>query len=132
MTGGTPNLYQMNVTKGFVNYGVGLTPTKADEQDLDLFNIGNEPLTLTPNSYAFKGLDLADYSLTKPSGGTQCDTTGVATVATGSSCSLGPTFTPPALAKSDLTPNIYSDSLSVPTNATNIGGGGCDARGIAL
>ena len=124
MTSGIPNLYQMNVTKGFVNYGVGLTPSVADEQDLDLFNIGNEPLTLTPNSYAFKGPDLADYSLTKPSGGTQCDTTGVAHVATGSSCSLGPTFTPPALAKSDLTPNIYSDSLSVPTNASNIGGGG--------
>jgi sugar lactone lactonase YvrE len=124
MTSGTPNLYQMNVTKGFVNYGVGLTPTVADEQDLDLFNIGNEPLKLTPNPPSFSGPDAAnDYTLNPPSGGTKCDTTGVALVATGSSCSLGPTFTPPALAKSDLTPNIYSDSLSVPTNATNIGGG---------
>lgn len=125
MTNGTPNLYQMNVTKGFVNYGVGLTPTVADEQDLDLFNIGNEPLKLTPNPPSFSGPDAAnDYTLTAPSGGTKCDTTGVALVATGSSCSLGLTFTPPALAKSDLTPNIYSDSLSVPTNASNIGGGG--------
>ena len=124
MTGGIPNLYQMNVTKGFVNYGVGLTPTVADEQDLDLFNIGNEPLTLTANSYAFNGPDAADYSLTKPNGGTQCDTKGATSVASGSSCSLAPTFTPPALAKTDLTPNIYSDSLSVPTNASNIAGGG--------
>jgi sugar lactone lactonase YvrE len=125
MTNGIPNLYQINVTKGFVNYGVGLTPLVADEQDLDLFNIGNEPLSLTANSYAFKGPDLADYSLTAPSGGTQCDITGVKLVAVGSSCSLGPTFTPPALAASDLTPNVYSgDSLSVPTNASNIGGGG--------
>ena len=125
MTNGIPNLYQMNVTKGFVNYGVGLTPLVADEQDLDLFNIGNEPLSLTSNSYAFTGPDAADYSLTAPSGGTACDTTGVTTVATGGSCSLGPTFTGPALLSTDLTPNIYSgDSLSVPTNASNIGGGG--------
>ena len=125
MTSGIPNLYQMNVTKGFVNYGVGLTPSVADEQDLDLFNIGNEPLKLTPNPPSFSGPDAAnDYTLSPPSGGTKCDTTGNSVVATGSSCSLGPTFTPPALAKSDLTPNIYSDSLSVPTNASNIGGGG--------
>jgi hypothetical protein len=124
MTNGIPNLYQMNVTQGFVNYGVGLTPQVADEQDLDLFNIGNEPLNLTPNSYTFKGPDVADYSLTAPSGGTKCDTTGVAAVATGGSCSLGPTFTPPALPSTDLTPNLYSDSLSIPTNASNIGGGG--------
>ena len=125
MTNGIPNLYQMNVVKGFVNYGVGLTPQVADEQDLDLFNIGNEPLSLTPNSYLFSGPDLADYSLTAPSGGMECDTTGATAVEVGSSCSLGPTFTPPALANSDLTPNIYSgDSLSIPTNASNIGGGG--------
>ena len=124
MTNGIPNLYQMNVVQGFVNYGVGLTPQVADEQDLALFNIGNEPLSLTPNSYSFSGPDIADYSLTAPSGGTECDATGVATVATGGSCSLGPTFTPPALASSDLLPNLYVDSLSVPTNASNIGGGG--------
>jgi hypothetical protein len=122
MTNGTPNLYQMNVTKGFVDYGVGLTPLVADEQDVDLFNIGNEALSLTPNSYMFSGPDAADYSLTAPSGGTACDTTGVTTVGAGSSCSLGPTFTPPGL--SDLVPHIYSDSLTVPTNASNIGGGG--------
>ena len=125
MTNGIPNLYEMNVTQGFVNYGVGLTPQVADEQDLDLFNIGNEPLSLTANSYKFIGPDAADYSLTAPSGGTACDTTGTQTVATGSSCSLGPTFTPPGLLSTDLTPNLYSgDSLSVPTNASNIGGGG--------
>ncbi len=71
VTHGIPNLYQMNVTKGFVNYGVGLNPTVANRQDLHLFNIGNQPLSLTPNSYAFKGPDLADYTLTKPGGGTQ-------------------------------------------------------------
>ncbi len=98
MTNG-PNLYQMNVTEGFVNYGVGLTPQVADEQDLVLFNIGNEPLNLTPGLYKFSGPDLADYSLTAPSTGSECDTTGVKAVATGSSCSLGPTFTPPGAAK---------------------------------
>jgi hypothetical protein len=125
MTSGIPNLYQMNVTKGFVNYGVGLTPQVADEQDLVLFNIGNEPMGLTANSFGFLGPDIADYSLTAPSGGTVCDTKGVKLVASGTSCSLGPTFTPPGLQSSDLTPNLYAgDSLSIPTNAANIGGGG--------
>jgi len=131
MTNG-PNLYQMNVVSGFVNFGVGLSPQVADEQDLDLFNIGNEPLSLTPNSYSFSGPDTADYCLAgigncqgSIGAGTACDTTGVATVATGGSCTLGPTFVPPALASNDLTPNIYSgDSLTVPTNAANINGGG--------
>ncbi len=67
MTNGIPNLYEMNVVKGFVNYGVGLTPQVADEQDLDLFNIGNAPLSLTASSYKFSGPDLSDYSLTAPS-----------------------------------------------------------------
>jgi hypothetical protein len=119
-----PNLYQMNVTKGWVNYGVGLTPQTAYEQDLDLFNIGNEPMSLT-SIPKFSGPDTpADYTLTA-SGGTACDTTGIKTVAIGSYCSLGPTFTGPTLPSNDLTPNIYSgDSLSIATNATNIGGGG--------
>jgi hypothetical protein len=121
-----PNLYQMNVTEGFVNYGVGLTPQTAYEQDLELFNIGNEPLKLTPNPPSFSGPDAAnDYQLTTPSAGTACDTSGATAVATSSSCSLGPTFTGPVLPPLDLTPNIYQgDSLSVPTNATNIGGAG--------
>jgi hypothetical protein len=112
----------MNVVKGFINYGVGLTPLVALEQDLGLFNIGNEPLKMTGS--AFSGPDIADYALTAPSGGTECDITGVKTVATGASCSVGPTFTPPMLAPTDLTPNIYSDGLSISTNASNIGGGG--------
>ena len=125
MTNGIPNLYQMNVVQGFVNYGVGLTPQVADEQDLDLFNIGNMPLSLTSKAYSFSGPDAADYILSAPSGGTECDTTGATTVGSGTSCSLGVTFTPPALPPTDLTPNIYSgDSLSVPTNASNINGGG--------
>jgi hypothetical protein len=124
MTGGLPNLYEMNVVNGFVNYGVGLTPQVGDEQDLDLFNIGNEPLSLA-SIPKFSGPDAAtDYILTSPSGGTACDTAGIKTVATGSACSLGLQFTPPGLPSTDLTPNVYADSLSVPTNANNIGGGG--------
>jgi hypothetical protein len=117
-----PNLYQMNVVSGVVNYGVGLTPLIADEQDLDLFNIGNEPLNLTPNPPSFSGPDLLNYSLTAPGAGTKCDTSGATAVAPGAACTLGPTFTPPGL--TDLVPHIYSDTLSIPTNASNINGGG--------
>ncbi len=126
MTNNVPNLYEMNVTQGFANYGVGLTPQTSYEQDLDLFNIGNMPLKLTPNPPSFSGPDAAnDYTLTPPSAGTTCDTSGATAVAVSSSCSLGPTFEGPALPPADLTPNIYQgDSLTVPTNASNIGGAG--------
>ena len=109
-----PNLYQLNVN-GFQDYGVGLDPGAAQEQDLDLFNIGNSPLNLigTPG---FSGPDSSLYSLTAPTAGTQCETT--TAVAVGSSCSLGPTITPTSLA---FTPTLYAgDSLSVSTNASNI------------
>jgi Bacterial Ig-like domain (group 3) len=115
-----PNLYELSV-KGFVDYGVGLDPNVADEQDLDLFNIGNEPLNLT-GTPAFSGPDASLYSLTAPSAGTECDTTGATAVGVGSSCSLGPTIEPTSLA---FVPTLYTgDSLTVPTNASNIGGGG--------
>lgn len=120
-----PNLYELNVVNGLVDYGVGLTTNVADEQDLDLYNIGNEPLNLKGNSYSFAGPDIADYSLIAPSAGTECDTTGATSVASGTSCALGPAFTPPALPPTDLTPTLYAgDTLSIPTNANNIGGGG--------
>ena len=43
MTNSTPNLFELAVT-GLVNFGVGLTPTVLTQQDVPLFDIGNEPL----------------------------------------------------------------------------------------
>jgi hypothetical protein len=121
MTGGTPNLYEFDVTEGFVNYGVGLSPGVADEQDLDLFNIGNEPLTLTPeqsNWNPITGPDAGLYSLTTPSGTPACDYTNSTKVPVGTSCTLGPTIEPTSMV---LTPLLYSgDTLTVPTNASNL------------
>jgi hypothetical protein len=93
MTNSTPNLFELAVT-GLVNFGVGLTPTVLTQQDVPLFDIGNEPLTLTGNP-TFSGNDAADFSVVASNSGTACDTTGATPVATGSSCTLGIGFTPP-------------------------------------
>jgi hypothetical protein len=115
MTNSTPNLFELAVT-GLVNFGVGLTPTVLTQQDVPLFDIGNEPLTLTGNP-TFSGNDAADFSVVASNSGTACDTTGATPVATGSSCTLGIGFTPP-------TKGAYSgDSMTVPTNAGNVPAG---------
>ena len=118
MTGGTPNLFELAVN-GSINFGNGLTPTLLAEQDVPLFDIGNEPLTVT-GVPTFTGPDVADFSVVTPTGGTACDTTGVASVAAGSSCTLGLGFTPPPPPPGDTTPITYSgDMVSIPTNAGN-------------
>ena len=78
---------------------------------------------------------LADFSVTSPSGGTACDTTGATSVAAGSSCTLGLGFTPPVPPPGDITPILYSgDSVSIPTDAGNVANGTVTAslEGTAL
>jgi len=134
MTGGTPNLFELSVN-GFVNFGQGLTPTVLAEYDVPVFNLGNEPLNTTATP-TFSGPDAADYSITAPSGGTPCDFTGATAVTTGTSCTIGAGFTPPAPPPGDTSPTTYSgDTMSVPTNAGNVAAGtvtaGLEATALA-
>jgi sugar lactone lactonase YvrE len=133
MTGGTPNLFELSVN-GFVDFGEGLTPTVLAEQDVPVFNIGNAALKITATP-TFSGPDQADFSITTPSGGTACDTTGATPVTTGASCTLGVGFTPPAPPPGDTAPITYSgDTMSVPTSAGNVSSGTVTAglEGTAL
>jgi len=128
VTGGTPNLFELavggliNPVDGFINFGDGLTPTLLAVQDVPLFDIGNEPLTVT-GVPVFSGSVASDFSVVPPSGGTACDTTGVNSVSTGSSCTLGLGFTPPAPPPGDTTPITYTGGMTVPTNAGNVPSG---------
>ncbi len=120
MTGGTPNLFELSVN-GFVNFGNGLTPTVLNEEDVPLFNIGNEPLNVTATP-AFSGPDNdgSYFSLINPpSEGTGCDFTGATAVATGGSCTVGIGFTAPAPPAGDTAPITYTGTMTVPTNAGN-------------
>ena len=122
MTGGTPNLFELSVN-GFVDFGEGLSPTVLAEQDVPVFNIGNEPLNMTATP-TFSGPDAADFSITSPSGGTPCDFTGTNAVNTGASCNVGAGFTPPAPPPGDTAPITYSgDTMTVPTTGANVASG---------
>ncbi len=133
MTSGTPNLFELSAN-GFVNFGVGLTPTVLAEEDVPVFNIGNENLTVT-GTPTFSGPDASDFSVTTPSGGTPCDTTGATPVAAGNACTIGAGFTPPPPPAGDILPITYSgDTMTIPTNAGNVAGGDVSAglEGSAL
>ncbi|MGP8250482.1 MAG: Ig-like domain repeat protein [Terracidiphilus sp.] len=134
MTDGTPNLFEFNVN-GFVNFGQGLTPTVLAEEDVPVFNNGNQPLNVTGATFSGPDATNGDFSLVAPSGGTPCDITGTTPVTTGSSCTWGVGFTPPAPPAGDINPITYSgDTLSVQTNASNVASGTVTAglQGTAL
>ncbi len=120
MTGGTPNLFELSVN-GFVNFGNGLTPTVLNEDDVPLFNTGNEPLNVT-GMPTFSGPDGdgAYFSvINPPSEGTGCDYTGATAVSTGAACTLGIGFTAPAPPAGDTSPTTYTGTMSLSTNAGN-------------
>lgn len=119
MTGDAANLWELAVT-GAVDFGVGLTPSVLASQDLGLFNIGNASMMLT-GAPSFTGSDIADFSFVSPSGATACDSTGATLIATGTSCSLGLGFIPPAEG------TYTGDQVTIPTNAANVVGGNITA-----
>ena len=133
-----PNLYQLNVVNGFVQYGVGLVPSQITTQAVPLVNIGNEPLSVTaavpPLSVNGSGTatesgnttsvsDATFFSITNPAPGT-CDPSGSTPVAPGSFCTLGTGFTPPTPAAGDTSSITYTGfTITVPTNAVNVAAG---------
>lgn len=85
MTGGTPNLFEVNTTTNTAFDFGQIGAFIAQEQDVAVFNVGNEPLSFNANP-TFS--DTTDFSLVTPDSGA-CDTTGATTVATGASCNFG-------------------------------------------
>lgn len=111
MTSGSPNVYQVSIN-GFYNWGqVGSYVPQ--EEDVDLYNIGNQPLALTATP-TFSGADAGDFSITTPSE-TPCDTTGVTTVGTGGSCALGVQIDAQGV-------GTRTGTMAVTSTATNAGG----------
>ena len=111
LTGGKPNLIQItlnaNVNVGQVSPFVPSNPT-----DVDVFNIGNLPLTIKPDP-TFSGTNGAEFSTTAA---TQngCDTTGATAVAPGSTCIIDVVLT-----ATNSTPPTRTGTMSVTSNAVN-------------
>ncbi|MGB6133435.1 MAG: Ig-like domain repeat protein [Acidobacteriaceae bacterium] len=92
MTGGTPNLFELNTTTdALYDFGqVGaFVPT---ELDVSAYDVGNEPLAFSP-APTFSGTDSGDFSLTTPTL-TGCPTDGTTTIGSGASCAFGVAFDP--------------------------------------
>jgi sugar lactone lactonase YvrE len=108
----TPNVLML--ANADVNFGVVESQTTTDPIDINVFNIGNEPLSFSATTApVFGGTDPGDYQL-QQDGQSPCDTTGATPIASGSACSLGVTAT-----VISVTTGGSQANLVVATNAVN-------------
>ena len=111
----TPNL--LLLSGSLVNFGLVSQFTESDPIDVNVYNIGNEPLALT-GAPTFGGTDPGDYSI-EQDGQNPCDTTGATTIASATACQLGVTVTAQGLALSQGTMAVTTTAVNAPTtNAT--------------
>lgn len=104
----TPSLLSLN--GAFVSFGTVSTQTQSDPVDVDVYNIGNEPLVFTGNP-TFSGTNATDYSI-ETDGQNPCDTTGATPIASATACSLGVTVTA-------ANNGLSQGSMAVPTTGVN-------------
>jgi len=110
MTGGTPNLFELNTsTNALFDFGqIGLlVPT---EQDISVYNVGNTPLGFSADP-TFSGTDSGDFSLTSPTL-SACDTSDSTQTISGGSCAFGVQI----FAQGQ---GVRSGSMAVTSDATN-------------
>jgi hypothetical protein len=107
----TPNVLLLN--GALANFGLVSQDTQSDPIDVNVYNIGNEPLALTAGTPSFS--DATDYGI-QPDGQNPCDTTGVATIASGAACQLGVAVTASTLGLlSPSTMSVASTAVNAPT-----------------
>ncbi|MDQ2740182.1 MAG: Ig-like domain repeat protein, partial [Actinomycetota bacterium] len=109
LTGGRPNLLLLSLNAS-VNFGQISPFVPSNPVDVDVFNIGNLPLSLSA-APTFSGANAAEFSLT-PASQNACDTTGATPVNPGSSCILDVVVT-----ASDV--GTRSGTMTVTSNAVN-------------
>ena len=90
--------------------------------DVDVFNIGNLPLTLMPDP-TFSGTDGVEFSVT-PATQNACDTTGATPVAPGSSCIIDVQITAADVGTRTGTMNVTSNAANAPTVTASLVGVG--------
>lgn len=109
----TPTVLEL--ANAFVNLGIVSTLTQSNPVDIDVYNIGNAPLSFsTTNAVTFGGTNGADYSV-QQDGQTPCDTTGTTSIASGTACTLGISVDASANGASSATVAIPTNAVNVPT-----------------
>ncbi len=112
----TPNV--LLLSGAFVNFGIVSQQTASNPADVNVYNIGNAPLSLTA-APTFSGPNAADYSI-QQDGQNPCDVTGATPIASGTACQLGVTVTAAGLASSQATMAVTTNGLNAPTTTATL------------
>jgi len=112
LTGGTPNLLLLSLNAS-VNFGQVSPFVPSNPVDVDVFNIGNLPLTLMPDP-TFSGTNASEFSVS-PALQNACDTSGATPVSPGSSCILDVVLTAIDVGTRSGTMNVTSNAINAPT-----------------
>jgi sugar lactone lactonase YvrE len=111
LTGGMPNLQLIGLGAA-VNFGQVSPFVPSNPVDVDVFNIGNAPLTVMP-SPTFSGTNGSEFAVTN-STQNGCDLTGATPVTAGSFCIVDLTLT-----ASGSTPATRTGTMTLTSNAIN-------------
>ncbi len=114
----TPNVLML--ANANVNFGIVDTGTTSDPVDINVFNIGNAPLSFSSTTApVFSGTNAADYAI-QQDGQNPCDTTGATSIASGTACTLGVTVTAANTGLSQGTLTIATDAINAPTQTASL------------
>jgi hypothetical protein len=91
------------------------TGTTSDPVDINVFNIGNAPLSFSSTiAPVFSGTNGTDYAI-QQDGQNPCDITGATSITSGSACTLGVTVTAANTGLSQGTLTIATNAVNAPT-----------------
>ncbi len=122
LSGNTPNLFLLSLNAA-VDFGQVSPFVPSNPVDVNVVNIGNAPLTISPDP-TFSGADAAEFTTTPPAQNA-CDTTGATPVAPGSSCIIDVLLT-----AADVNQRI--GTMVVTSNATNKGTVSASLTGVGV
>ena len=111
LTGGAPNLRQITLNAA-INFGQVSPFVPSSPTDVDTFNIGNLPLTITA-APTFSGPQGTDFQTTNPIQNA-CDLTGATSTPAGSFCIIDVTLT-----ATSSVPATRNGTMTVTSNAAN-------------
>ncbi len=114
----TPNVLLLN--GALVNFGIVSQQTPSNPVDVNVYNIGNAPLSVTADP-TFSGANAADYAV-QQDGQVPCDTTGATTVASGAACQLGVTVSAAGLGLTQSTMSVATNALNAPSSTATLEG----------
>jgi hypothetical protein len=121
LTGGTPNLIQLTLDAS-VDFGQVSPFVPSNPASVNVFNIGNAPLTLMPDP-TFTGTNASEFT-TQPDNLNPCDTTGATPVDPGSTCVLDVLLTATDVGTRSGTMDVTSNAINAPTVTASLVGTG--------